>query len=160
MSAPAPEVWFYHLEHMSVEQVLPKLLEKALRADMRALVYCPSIERVESLAVHLWCYEAASWLPHGTCEDGFPEHQPIWMTHKFENPNNATVLFLIDSCEWPLTGVVPKSSFARVFDLFNGKDAHAVQEARIRWKACAGESFVRSYWRQQTDGPWVLQQVT
>ncbi len=48
--AEAPcEVWFYHLERASLDQVLPELLEKTLARDWRALVRSTARERVEHL---------------------------------------------------------------------------------------------------------------
>ena len=40
------EVSFYHLERTALEQALPRLLEKVLERDWRALVVAASMERV------------------------------------------------------------------------------------------------------------------
>ena len=38
MSDAKPEIWFYHLERSTLDQVLPGLLEKTLQRGWRALV--------------------------------------------------------------------------------------------------------------------------
>ena len=54
------EIAFYHLERARPEMALPKLLEKALAAEKRALVMAGTEARVEALANALWTYEQGS----------------------------------------------------------------------------------------------------
>ena len=92
------EVSFYHLERTPLEQALPKLLEKVLERDWRALVVAASEERVEALNADLWTYEQRSFLPHGSLSDGHPEAQPVYLSPNQENLNGANVLVLVDGC--------------------------------------------------------------
>lgn len=116
---------------------------------MRVVLRAASRERVDALDRHLWVYEADSWLPHGTRADGRPSMQPIWLTEQVENPNEATLLVLVDRA--PDDDL---ASFARVLDLFDGGDPEAVEAARDRWRArrAAGHKLV--YWRQDERGGW------
>jgi len=50
------EVLFYHLKNMSLESVLPPLLEKSLERGWRVVVQSTSLERTEALDAHLWTY--------------------------------------------------------------------------------------------------------
>ena len=50
------EVLFYHLQNMSVENVLPPLLEKSLERGWRVVVQSTSEERADALDAHLWTY--------------------------------------------------------------------------------------------------------
>lgn len=50
------EVLFYHLQNMSLENVLPPLLEKSLERGWRVAVQSTSQERAEALDAHLWTY--------------------------------------------------------------------------------------------------------
>ncbi|MHA1134831.1 MAG: DNA polymerase III subunit chi, partial [Alphaproteobacteria bacterium] len=59
------EVYFYHLENRTLEQVLPTLLERSLERGWRAVVQASSKERVEALNTALWTYRADSFLPPG-----------------------------------------------------------------------------------------------
>ena len=70
MNGPPCEVWFYHLERSSLEQVLPELLEKTLARGWRALVRTGDPARVDHLDGWLWSYRDDSFLPHG--HDGEP----------------------------------------------------------------------------------------
>lgn len=143
------DVAFYHLQRSTLEQVLPKLLEKTLAADKRALVLASSPDRVEALAAHLWTYEPDSWLPHGTAQDGSPEEQPIWLTERDENPNGAAFLFLCDGADSSGIG-----GYQRCFDLFDGNDPAAVEAARRRWQARKAEGHAVTYWQQTDRGGW------
>ena len=71
------EVLFYHLQNMSVESVLPPLLEKSLERGWRVVVQSTSQERAEALDAHLWTYREDSFLPHATSRAGDAHEQPI-----------------------------------------------------------------------------------
>ena len=60
------EILFYHLQGMSLESVLPPLLEKSLERGWRVVVQSTSPERTEALDAHLWTYSDDSFLPHAT----------------------------------------------------------------------------------------------
>lgn len=152
------EIAFYHLEKLPLERVLPKLLEKTLAADKRALVLTGSEGRAEALAGQLWTYEESSWLPHGTARDGSPEDQPVWLaaddTNPTSNPNGAQFLFLTDGATSDGVG-----DFERCFELFDGGDADAVEAARGRWKTYKDEGHDLTYWRQDAGGRWEKKDV-
>jgi DNA polymerase-3 subunit chi len=116
---------------------------------MRVLLRASSRERVEALDRHLWVFEADSWLPHGTRADGNPDMQPVWLTDQVENPNEATLLVLVDQAADD-----DMAAFPRVLDLFDGADEAAVEAARERWRQrrAAGHRLV--YWKQTERGGW------
>jgi DNA polymerase-3 subunit chi len=143
------DVSFYHLQRSSLEDVLPKLLEKTLAAGKRAVVLASSTERVEALAAHLWTYDPDSWLPHGTAQDGSPEEQPIWLTDRDDNPNGGSFLFLTDGA-----ASARIAQFERCFDLFDGNDPLALDAARGRWQARKAEGHGVTYWQQSERGSW------
>ena len=143
------EIAFYHLEKSPLEQVLPKLLEKTLGAGKRALVLAGSEQCVEALAGLLWTYEQGSWLPHGTEQDGSPEDQPVWLTATDDNANGAEFLFLTDGATSAHIG-----DYERCFELFDGRDAAAVDAARGRWKSYGEDGHDLTYWRQTGAGGW------
>ena len=71
------EVLFYHLQNMSLENVLPPLLEKSLERGWRVVVQSTSEERADALDAHLWTYRDDSFLPHATWRAGDAQDQPI-----------------------------------------------------------------------------------
>lgn len=140
---------FYHLQHATLEAVLPKLLEKTLLADKRALVLAASVERVEYLCAVLWTYDPASWLPHGTDKDGHSARQPIWLSCADENVNEASFLFLTDGANSQRVG-----DFERCFYIFDGRDPDQLAQARARWKHYLSDGHVLTYWQQDAGGRW------
>lgn len=143
------EISFYHLTAQPLEWALPRLLEKVLAGGGRAVVLAGSEERVEALCAHLWTYDPASFLPHGSPRDGNAEAQPVWLTERDENPNGAGFLFLTD-------GVTSDrvDAFSRCLELFDGGDPQAVAAARDRWRAYKAAGHALTYWRQTPQGGW------
>src|SRR5262249_17876149 len=99
--AHVTEVLFYHLQNMSLESVLPPLLEKSLERGWRGVVASTSEERADALDAHLWTYRDDSFLPHATWRAGDAQDQPIVLAVEEGNPNRANVRFLIDNAALP-----------------------------------------------------------
>ena len=98
---------FYHLQRAPLEQVLPKLCEKAYATGKRIKILLGTEERVEFINSLLWTYNEESFLPHGSKKDGFAEEQPIFISANEDNANNASLLILADGAmpdTEPLTG--------------------------------------------------------
>ncbi|HVH78937.1 MAG TPA: DNA polymerase III subunit chi [Stellaceae bacterium] len=142
------EIGFYHLLTTPLERALPRLLERALGQGHRIVVQTGSPERVEHLNALLWTYDEASFLPHGSTRDGNAATQPIWLTHQSENPNGATILFLVDGVE-----ADDLAGYARCIDMFDGNNEEAVVAARGRWRAASAAGHALTYW-QQTERGW------
>jgi DNA polymerase III subunit chi len=149
MSETATEVYFYHLERRTLEEILPNLLERSLERGWRAAVQAASEERVEALNTLLWTYREESFLPHGTVRDGSPEAHPIYLTVGEDNPNGASVRFLVDGAT-----VADPSPYVRVVFIFDGRDEAAVARARADWQAAKAKGHAVSYWQQDEGGRW------
>lgn len=147
------EIRFYHLQRKSLEQALPELLEKCHERGWRAVVMAGSEERAEALTQHLWTYHDRSFLPHGNARDGFAEDQPIWLTALDENPNGATVLFLVDGARSDNA-----AGFDLVCEIFDGNDPEALAAARDRWRDYRAAGHVLAYWQQGERG-WEQKQT-
>src|SRR5262245_38714108 len=117
------EIFFYHLERRTLEDVLPTLLLRSVDKGWRATVQA-SEERIEALDTWLWSFSEESFLPHGTTKDGQAEKQPIYLTAGADNPNGAQVRFLLDGAE-----LIDAASYQRLVFIFDGRDAEAVQNA-------------------------------
>lgn len=144
------EIGFYHLTRSTLEDALPRLLEKAYAGGNRVVVRGSDPERIELLNRVLWTYGKDSFLPHGARSDGFAEDQPIYLTAQVENPNGGTILVRVDDAEAP-----DLAGFARCLDLFDGGDPDAVGRARERWRAAQGAGHSCTYWQQGERGGWV-----
>jgi DNA polymerase-3 subunit chi len=144
------EVLFYHLQNMTVENVLPPLLEKSLERGWRVIVQSTSEERADALDAHLWTYRDDSFLPHATWRAGDAADQPVLLAVTETNPNQANVRFLIDNATLP----ADSQSYERVVLLFNGDDDEALAQARGAWTDCKSCGFEVTYWQADEQGRW------
>ena len=144
------EVLFYHLQNMSLENVLPPLLEKSLDRGWRVVVQSSSQERTEALDAHLWTYRDDSFLPHATLRAGNSQDQPIVLTVDEGNPNSANIRFLVDNAALP----ADSATYERMVLVFNGDDAESLAAARSAWAACKAQGFAATYWQVDERGRW------
>lgn len=144
------EVSFYQVMDSvpaSVDATLPALLEKVLKAGKNVVIKCPNEERMERIDDALWSYKNASFMPHGTMEDDFKNQQPIYLTTKDENPNEADVLILV-------SGAASEdfSSYGRVLDMFEASDVQKTN-ARKRWSDLKNKGYPLTYFAYE-EGRW------
>ena len=144
------EVLFYHLQDVTLENVLPPLLEKSLERGWRVIVQSTSEERTEALDAHLWTYREDSFLPHATWRVTDVEDHPVVLMVEGGNPNRANVRFLVDNAPLPADADV----YDRVVLLFNGDDADALAAARHAWSDCKARGLDVTYWQADERGRW------
>ena len=140
------DIGFYHLTTILLDKALPKLLEKVLENNMRAVVLVEDKQAEEKINRLLWTYNPHRFLPHGTAEDGHEKNQPIYITSKEENPNNADVIVLPQVKK---TDFVNK--FSRCLVIFDGENE--VAQARNLWKEYSNGNNL-TYWKQTPEGAW------
>jgi DNA polymerase-3 subunit chi len=148
------EVLFYHLQDMSLENVLPPLLEKSIERGWRVVVQSTSEERTDALDAHLWTYRDDSFLPHATWRVADAPEQPIVLIAGEGNPNGATVRFLVDSAALP----ADSDAYQRLVLVFNGEDSDALAAARSAWTDCKSRGFDVTYWQADERGRWQRRQ--
>jgi DNA polymerase-3 subunit chi len=144
------EVLFYHLQNMTLETVLPPLLEKSLERGWRVVVQAGSEERADALDAHLWTYREDSFLPHATWRVADVAEQPIVLAVEEGNPNGAHVRFIVDNAALPADA----GRYQRMVMVFNGDDDEALAGARMAWTACKGQGFEVTYWQTDERGRW------
>ncbi len=145
---------FYHLQSQPLEEVLPKLLEKAYSTGKSTLLRIGTEERVDFLNGLLWTYSDQSFLPHGSHKDGNAELQPIWLTSGTDNPNMASLLFLVDGAH---AAVEELDKFGRIFNIFDGHSEESLNQARSFWKEIKKSGNECHYWKQDAQGKWAEQ---
>ncbi len=143
------DILFYHLTESTLEQALPGLLEKCLERGWRVVVQAASPERLEALDTHLWSYREDGFLPHAMVRDGSEALQPVWLTIGQDNPNGATIRFIVDGAAPP-----DLSDYARGVYLFDGHDNDALEQARGRWRDEKAAGHPVTYWQQTGRGGW------
>ena len=122
---------FYHLQKQSLDEVLPKLVEKAYATDTKIKIKVGNENRVEFLNSLLWTYNDEAFIPHGSKKDGFAKEQPVWLSAEDDNPNQAEMLFLVDGAQESLENL---SKYSRIFNIFDGNSEESLQQARTFWK--------------------------
>ena len=113
------------------------------------VVQAASDERVEALDAHLWTYRDDAFLAHGTYRESEAAQQPVLLTVQDDNPNGATVRFLIDGAPVPEDA----AKYQRIVLLFDGEDDDAVAAARERWTALKAQGFDATYWQADEQRP-------
>ena len=149
MSDARPEIWFYHLERSTLDQVLPGLLEKTRERGWRALVRAADERLLDDMDERLWTYRDDSFLAHGRAYEPEAARQPILLTNSVENRNDAQALFILDHAELGDT-----KGFDRCFIIFDGRDEAALTAARVRWKTLKDAGANLAYWKQSPEGRW------
>jgi len=142
-----PEIWFYHLERSTLDQVLPELLERTLKRGWRALVRVSDARQMDQIDDQLWTWRDDSFLAHGRADEAEAARQPILLTSAMENPNGAQALFIVDGSELGVT-----EGYARCFIIFDGRDETALHGARERWRLLKGQDADLAYWKQTDEG--------
>lgn len=141
---------FYHLKKQSLDEVLPVLLQKALSTGKRIVVKT-STDSVDTLNAMLWTYNDESFLPHGSVKDGFADEQPVFITADDNNPNAAVFLFLVNGAEADCSQA---EKYERIFNIFDGNNQTALEQARRLWKTYKEARFAVYYWQQNERGAW------
>ena len=136
------DIAFYHVTRGSAESVLPRLLERALAADLRVAIRVPDAVERATLDQHLWTYDPASFLPHAAESCERPEDQPILLTATNRPANAATMLIA-------LAPPLPREGFTRAALVFADADA---APARAEWKALKADGLSATYWKQGGKG--------
>lgn len=146
------DVGFYHLTQQPLDAVLPRLLEKAYAAGHRILVHCADAAQLRQLDQHLWTYEDASFLPHGSDDKAL---QPVLLTtSQDERANQPDLLAALAGLDLDRIG-----DFVRVLYLFEESDTQALAAARKAWTALKDrEDVTRAYWQQDERGRWQKKQ--
>jgi DNA polymerase-3 subunit chi len=143
------EIGFYHLTRSTLEEALPRLLERAVAAGHRILLKAPNPGEVERLNKLLWTHGEGSFLPHGSAADGFAAEQPIYLTSGDEIPNGAAL-----GCQCLGAEIAAIERFNRILDLFDGGDEAALASARERWRRYKAAGHALTYWQQNPNGGW------
>jgi DNA polymerase-3 subunit chi len=143
------DVRFYHLQRQSLEEALPKLMEKVIEAGLRAVIKAPDQAAVEALDKLLWDYNPTSFLPHDKQGCEHPNEQVFYLTIADENPNGASVLVLVDASKSEHIG-----DYDRCLYIFDGRNEDTVAAAREDWKRLKASDHSTSYWQQREQGGW------
>lgn len=146
------DIAFYHCLTTSVDEALCTILEKILSLNERAVVMSLNQARLMQLDQFLWNYKPDGFIPHGTSQEEFTEHQPIFLTTEEYVPNGARYLVLMDGANSK-----DPHHYKRVIEVFNGGNEEEVVLARQKWQAYKKDNFELIYFRQTEEKNWIRQ---
>lgn len=149
MTEASGEVWFYHLERSTLDQVLPELLDRTLQRGWRARVRVADADQRRDIDERLWSWRPDAFLAHGEAQEPHADRQPILLTSDDANLNRSQALFIVDGSDMSL-----REEFERCFIIFDGRDDTALATARGRWKALKEAGANLAYWKQSDEGRW------
>jgi DNA polymerase-3 subunit chi len=145
-----PQVSFYHLSKTGLEEALPKLVEKILETDGRAIVLCNDEGKVKVVDGLLWSVGGKRFIPHAKANDNDIEHNPVYITAVEENPIEANFLVDISFSENQYY-----TKFPRSLVVFNGASEAELGYARSMWKKLKADSQNElKYYLQNDKGNW------
>ncbi len=141
---------FYHLIHAGLTDTAQMLLARATGQGWRVMIRCPDPGLAHRLDEMLWLPED-SFLPHGRATGG-PEdcRQPV-LIGPGAAVNGARGLMLVAGAEFTPADL---PGLDRLWILFDGGDAEAVNRARAQWSLATGMGLAAQYWSDEA-GAWV-----
>ena len=142
------EHWFYHLEHATVESVLPMLLEKSLEKGWRCLVKTTP-DTLQYFDEFLWSFKDDSFLPHGRDDEPLADLSPVILSSTLQAADGADVVILLGGED-----IEELSGVTRCLFMINGKNSDDVQNARARWVRLKKLGANLSYYQQDDRGRW------
>ena len=149
----SPEIWFYHLERSTLDQVLPELLDRTLKRGWRAQVRLSEPRLMDQIDERLWTWRDDAFLAHGRADADHAARQPILLTAAGDpngmNLNGAQALFIVDDAE-----IGELEGWTRCFIIFDGQNDAALTGARERWRTLKAAGADLAYWKQ-TDEGWL-----
>lgn len=119
------ELSFYHLTLSTLESALPKLLEKIYNSKKPALVFSEDLEKLKKFDHLLWTYSSKTFIPHATCFDPFPEHQPVLFSNKISIHDYNKVLVILDD-KLPEAWI----HFEKILYMFDGENEKELSQAK------------------------------
>ena len=124
-----------------------KLMEKIYLSGSRAIFFSPIIERIDLINKTLWTYSTNAFIPHGDKRMEFEEQQPIYFTDTLKNPNNASILILVDSFD--LTNK-EYENFEKIILIF--EDISKINEVEKIYQSLKDSGKNVNYWKQSSKG--------
>jgi len=143
------EISFYHLTSTNLEKAVSSLLDKVISSGKKAVIILKDQKTLEEIDQYLWSFSTKTLLPHGTENDPYKNEQPIYLTTKYENPNNASIVMVTFNL-----ALEKLENVEKLLDIFNGNDDIELKDARERWKNYKSSGAELNYWKQNDKGGW------
>ncbi|MET0155911.1 MAG: DNA polymerase III subunit chi [Rickettsiales bacterium] len=140
---------FYRLTGAPVYKAIPFLVEKAYESANKIFILVKSQEDANALDGALWSFRQAAFIPHDVAGEGDEDRQPVLIGTDAGDARGAPFFFIAGA-----SPSLPSYACDRVFFMFDGEDASALQEAREFWKKCGNGMAEKHYWSRDEKGKW------
>lgn len=143
---------FYHLTRSAPEDLVRLLVGRALAMGWRVAIRGTDQAALDRLDERLWLEPEDGFLPHGLAGGPHDADQPVLLTRGQDVPNGAKALMLLDGAP---TSAAEIAALERVWIVFDGGDATAVDHARGQWRDLTGAGAAAEYWSEES-GRWQM----
>lgn len=144
-------VMFYHLTRSGADATLAALIGRARARDWRVMVRGANDARLAQLDDHLWQHPGDGFVAHGREGGPHDADQPV-LLGRGPATNRADALALIDGAA-PAPDEI--GAYLRIWVIFDGGDAAAVDAARGLWRQVAAAGHPAQYWAED-GGSWQM----
>jgi DNA polymerase-3 subunit chi len=149
-----PSFSFYHLSKSTLEEALPKIMEKLLAAEGRAVLLFQNKEILKRIDEVLWSVGGTRFIPHCREDENDKDQNPVYLTTTEENPNNSNFLVLIAAVQTEYF-----NKFEKNIIIFSNYDDNELNSARNLWKKLKSEgNFELKYFLQDDKGNWAMKE--
>ncbi len=145
----APVVLFYHLTRAGLDDTVAMIVTRALGQGWRVMLRGTDATQLGQLDDKLWLGPEDGFLPHGLEGGPMDAAQPV-LLGQGAIANGAQGLVLLSGAEVVQSEL---DGLQRVWILFDGADAAAVQAARGQWTLLTGWGLAAQYWSDE-GGSW------
>ena len=147
----------YYTTNTPIEKTICLLAEKSYKNNFKIVILAPDIEIQETLNKTLWTYSQKEFIPHGSNLDPLAALQPIYITHKPERPNQATLLIVANPSNIIeiLNDTSYISAFQRiivVYDLFDESIFHKITDWTSKIKT---KDTIVDFYKQNSNNAWI-----
>ncbi len=141
------ELNFYQVDDKIMASLAPLLL-KILEEKKKAIIFCEDPEKIKLMDNSLWSFGRNKFIPHVTIfdEDYDFKRQPILISNKQENTNEAEYLIFLDEVTKDFAG-----GFSRIFHFFSEDDSSKAKSMAKN----LGEISKKTNAYKREDGKWV-----
>lgn len=137
------------MEHATLDTALPAITMKAWQSGKNVMICAPSKTECKRLNDLLWTFHPSAFLPHGVDGDNHSDKNPVWVTAKNNNVNNAKILILTHGYTHDAV-----KDFDMVCEMLDGRVESQIKDARARWKTYKEAGHDLTYWQQDENGKW------
>ncbi|WP_316354903.1 DNA polymerase III subunit chi [Candidatus Trichorickettsia mobilis] len=152
----------YHTMHNAIEKTVCILVEKCYHSNLKVVVLMPNLERQEHLNKLLWTYSQKQFIPHGSKLDPLPHLQPVYITDEFVNPNQATVLILVEPVASQFSAILGAQiedhnilKFIRICIIYSDAEQQATADIQEITTSLANIGYIIEIYAQSANGNWV-----